>query len=456
MTPKMRWAKSYYHKRLVHVYQHLIPKGKRILELGCGEGNVLAALSPSFGIGIDISGETIRHARREHPHIHFFQHDAHELGIQGTFDYILLSDLINDLWDVRHVFCQLRHLCHQRTRVIINFYSRLWGFPLWLAQKLNLAASYPPQNWLTESDVKNLLELSGFETISIWQELLMPVRIPLISEWMNRFLVRIFPFNTFAMTNMMMARIQYSPQKKLSTQTSVSVIVPARNEAGNIRSLIQRIPEMGKQTEIIFVEGGSEDQTYETIVQEIIHYPNRQCKVFRQSGQGKGDAVRSGFREASGDVLMILDADISVAPEDLSVFFEILCQNHGDMINGVRLVYPMDENAMRFWNFLGNKFFSLAFSWLLGQPIKDTLCGTKVLWKSDYQKIEANRMYFGEIDPFGDFDLLFGAVKQNFKIVDLPIRYRERIYGSTNIKRWKHGWLLLKMMRHAAMKIKFQ
>jgi len=455
MTPKMRRAKSYYHTRMIRVFKHLIPKGKRILEIGCGEGKTLAALSPSFGVGIDISKETICRARDKHPNIHFFQHDAHELGIKGSFDYIILSDLINDLWDVRYVFSQLKSLCHRRTRIIINFYSRLWGFPLWLAQKLNLAASYPPQNWLTESDVTNLLDLSGFETMGIWQELLMPVRIPLLSQWINRFFIRIWPLNNFAMTNMIMARMKTDFSKQLSFKPSVSVIIPARNEAGNIRALIQRTPEMGTSTEIIFVEGGSDDNTWQTINQEINLHPNRQCRAFQQNGHGKGDAVRMGFREAKGDILMILDADISVAPEDLRMFFDVLCQNHGDMVNGVRLVYPMDEKAMRFWNFLGNKFFSLAFTWLLGQPIKDTLCGTKILWKSDYQEIEANRQYFGNIDPFGDFDLLFGAVKQNLKIVDLPIRYRERTYGKTNINRWKHGWLLLKMMKHAAMKIKF-
>ena len=455
ITPKMRKTKSYYHKRIIHVFQHLIPKGKRVLEIGCGEGKLLAELSPSFGLGVDISLEAIHLAKNQHPDLFFFQHDAHELGIEGQFDYIILSDLINDLWDVRNVFLQLQCLCHSRTRIIINFYSRLWGFPLWLAQQFKLAAPYPPQNWLTESDVNNLLEISGFETIRIWQELLMPVKIPLLSEWLNRVCVRIWPFNNFAMTNMMMARLKTISASKQHSKTSVSVIVPTRNESGNIRSLIERIPEMGKQTEIIFVEGGSEDNTWQTINQEIECHSNRYCKAYQQIGKGKGDAVRLGFREAKGDILMILDADISVAPEDLSIFFDLLCQNHGDMINGVRLVYPMDEKAMRFWNFLGNKFFSMAFTWLLSQPIKDTLCGTKVLWNSDYQEIKANRMYFGDIDPFGDFDLLFGAVKQNLKIVDFPIRYRERTYGETNINRWKHGWLLLKMMKHAAMKIKF-
>jgi hypothetical protein len=115
----------------------------------------------------------------------------------------------------------------------------------------------------------------------------------------------------------------------------------------------------------------------------------------------------------------------------------------------------MDEKAMRFLNLCANKAFALLFSWLLGQPVKDTLCGTKVLTKSNYQKIAENRSYFGDFDPFGDFDLLFGASKLNLKIQDLPVRYRERVYGQTNIQRWKHGWLLLEMVAFAAAKLKF-
>jgi len=236
---------------------------------------------------------------------------------------------------------------------------------------------------------------------------------------------------------------------------SVSVIVPARNESGNIENILKRVPELGKQTEIIFVEGGSRDNTYETILEMVPRFPNRKCQVFRQSGKGKGDAVRLGFREARGDILIILDADLTVPTEDLVRFVEALTSGRGEFVNGVRLVYPMENQSMRFLNMVVNKFFSLAFSWLLGQPIKDTLCGTKALWKRDYETIAANRDYFGNFDPFGDFDLLFGAAKLNLKISEIPIRYRSRTYGDTNIDRWQHGWMLLKMVIFAAKRIKF-
>jgi glycosyltransferase involved in cell wall biosynthesis len=233
------------------------------------------------------------------------------------------------------------------------------------------------------------------------------------------------------------------------------VIVPARNEAGNIPDIFTRVPDMGQGTELVFVEGHSRDNTYAAIRAAMAQHPERCCQLLRQGGVGKGDAVRLGFAQARGEMLMILDADLTVPPEDLPRFYEVLCSGKGEFVNGVRLVYPMEREAMRFVNLAGNKFFTIVFSWLLGQPIKDTLCGTKVLWKRDYEAIAANRAYFGDFDPFGDFDLIFGAVKSNLKITDLPIRYRERTYGTTNIERWKHGWLLLRMVIFAARRLKF-
>jgi len=236
---------------------------------------------------------------------------------------------------------------------------------------------------------------------------------------------------------------------------SVSVIVAARNEAGNIADILRRVPPLGSRTQLVFVEGHSTDNTYETIEAQIKQHPEKDIQLYRQTGKGKGDAVRLGFDKADGDILMILDADMTVPPEDLPRFVDAIASGKGEFVNGVRLVYPMEDQAMRFFNILGNKFFSLAFSWLLEQPIKDTLCGTKVMWREDYRHLAANRAYFGDFDPFGDFDLLFGAAKLNLKIVEMPVRYRSRTYGETNIDRWRHGWMLLKMVIFAARRIKF-
>lgn len=443
-----------YHERLVQIYRHYIPTGKRVLEIGCGLGDLLAAVQPSYGVGIDFSPEVISRAILKHPDLTFAVLDAHSADtLNEKFDFIILSDLVNDLWDVQQVMEAINPLCHPGTRIIINVYSRMWQAPLILAENINLATKNLELNWLTSSDLRNLLALAGFETIQTRSEILLPLPIPLIKDLFDRFLVKIWPFYWFNLTNVIIARPE--PQNRAGLHT-VSVIVPARNEEGNVPFIFARIPEMGAGTEIIFVEGNSKDNTYAAIEKEIPLHPDRNVKLFKQPGKGKGDAVRTGFNEASGDILMILDADLTVPPEDLPRFYSAIASGKGEFINGVRLVYPMEEQAMRFLNFLGNKFFSLAFSWLLGQSIKDTLCGTKVLYKKDYDTIAANRSYFGDFDPFGDFDLLFGAARMNLKILDLPIRYRERTYGETNISRWSHGLLLLKMVLFAALKLKFR
>ncbi len=445
---------GYYHQRLAQVYQFLVPPGLKVLEVGCGTGDLLAALEPNLGVGVELSEKMASLAAQRHPELHFIVADAHRLCLEESFDAIILSDLVNDIWDVQSLLQEITSLTDSSTRVILNTYSRLWEMPLTLAQKLRLATPMLPQNWLTLEDVKGLLKLADFEIIRTWQEILWPLPTPLFGPFLNRFLVRIWPFNCFALTNFVIAR----PMPKTLPPPKpppVSVIVPARNEAENIHHILHRMPEMGEGTEIVFVEGHSRDNTYAVIERCMAEHPERKVKLLRQPGVGKADAVRLGFSQARGDILMILDADLTVPPEDLPRFYDVLCSGKGEFVNGVRLVYPMEKEAMRYLNLMGNKFFSLSFSWLLGQPIKDTLCGTKVLWKSDYDRISKNRPYFGDFDPFGDFDLLFGASKLNLKLVEVPIRYRERKYGQTNIQRWKHGWLLLRMVLFAAGRIKF-
>lgn len=440
-----RW----YHKRLIEIYKFLVSPNQRILEIGCGMGNLISELKPSHGIGVDFSAEMLERAKKQNPEIEYHLLDAHDLSdIEGTFDIIIFSDTINDLWDVQRAFEQIKKFCAPHTRIILNFYSRVWQAPLALAQSLNLAAPLLNQNWLTSEDVNNLLRLAGFENIRTSQEVLLP--LPL-SGFANRYLVKLWPFHNFALSNFIVARPSPTPAK----EPSVSVVVAARNEAGNIKNIFERLPKMGSKTELIFVEGHSRDNTYQTIQDEIPLHPSTPSLVFQQSGIGKADAIRLGFEKASGDILMILDADLTVPPEDLPRFYEAIVSGTGEFINGVRLVYPMEKEAMQTLNFIGNKLFSMAFSWLLGQSIKDTLCGTKVMWRKDYEQIAANRSYFGDFDPFGDFDLIFGAAKLNKKIVDLPIRYRDRTYGTTNISRWRHGILLFRMVAFAARRIKF-
>ncbi len=442
----------YYQRWLQRVYAFIIPKGSRVLDIGCGNGDLLASLEPSVGVGIDFSETALAKASEKHTELNFQCLTAESVSeLAEKYDYILLSDLVNDLWDVQAVLQQIAPLCHPGTRIIFNFYSQIWRFPFRVAQKFNLATPTLTQNWLTVKDLVSLFTLESFELLDHWNEMIVPLPLP-GANWFNRYLAKIPPFRWLALANLAIARSVMIPA---TNNPSCSIVIAARNEAGHIEELFNRIPKFCADMELIFVEGHSSDNTFEAIEQSMSNHPEVSCKLLRQAGSGKGDAVRAGFNIASGDILMILDADMTVRPEELPRFYEAIASGKGEFINGVRLLYPMEEEAMRFLNLMGNKLFAEAFSWLLGQPIRDTLCGTKVMWHADYLRLTANRHYFGDFDPFGDFDLLFGASKLKLKILELPIRYHSRRYGETNISRWRHGVLLLRMVIFATRRIKF-
>ena len=371
-------------------------------------------------------------------------------------DYVLLNGNVHYEADIQVFLETLRLGLLPSARVIIMFYSTLWKPWLRLAGALGVRRETPEENWITNEDMRNLLLLANYELVRLESKLLVPIYIPLISYLVNRFLAPLPGFRLFNLVNIAVARPVGLSAPDRSKPPSVSVIVPARNEAGNIEAAILRTPAMGPDDELIFIEGNSTDNTWETLCELKAKYQaTRNIQIDRQEGKGKGDAVRKGFSRATKEILMILDADLTVPPEELPRFYEALVAQKGEFINGSRLVYPMEKQAMRFANLLGNKFFAVMFSFVLGQRFKDTLCGTKVLTRENYLKLAAHRKYFGEFDPFGDFDLIFGAARMALRIVEVPIHYRERTYGSTNIERWKHGFILLRMLGFAAAKIKF-
>lgn len=444
---------GYYRRRLAEIYKQLVPPKMRVLELGCGQGDLLAALEPSRGVGIDLSGKMLERARERYPDFQFFHGDVHDALPAEKFDFIIVSDLLNDVRDVQGILGLLAQCSLASTRVILNVYSRLWQGPRWAAAMMGAAKVQLDQNWLSRKDLENLLCLAGFETIRAFSEIMWPFKTPGLDTLCNRYLVKISPFSWLGLTNFIVARPH--PNSLPAQQPPVSVVIPARNAADNIRRIFEETPEMGYGTELIFVEGNSIDNTYETIEQEIRRWPNRRVKLLRQSGEGRADALRLGFAHADGDVLMTLDANLTVSPQDLPRFYEACYSGKGELVNGVRLVYPTDGASIGFAKVIGYKFFSLAFSWLLGQNMKDTLCGTKVLCKRDYETIAANRAYFGDLDPSGDFDLLFGAAKYGLKIVDLPIRCHRAADATATVEHWKRAWLLLKMVGTAMRKIKF-
>jgi 2-polyprenyl-3-methyl-5-hydroxy-6-metoxy-1,4-benzoquinol methylase len=449
---KWKRRNRFYHRTIEKQYAFIIPEGSVVLELGCSTGDLLHAVKPSRGIGVDFSETAIEIARNKYPHLEFHLADALEWTINEPLEYVIVSDLITSLWDVQEFFKRLRSYVTPRTKIIISSYNYLWEPMLRLGERLRLKARQPLQNWLSIKDIENLLKLESFEIIKVEKKLLFPKYIPVFNLIVNKFMANLPGISNLNLIHFITARPVYSKPQEYS----VTVVVPARNEKGNIENAIKRIPVFGSHQEFIFIEGHSSDGTYQEMLRVQQAYQGKDIKVMRQTGKGKGNAVREAFEAANGEVLMILDADLTTPPEDMPKFYDALRNNKGEFINGCRLVYPMEKEAMRFLNFLGNKFFGWFFSYLLGQRLKDTLCGTKVLFKNDYQTIKANRHYFGDFDPFGDFDLLFGAARLNLKITEVIVRYRDREYGSTQISRFTHGWLLIKMSLFAARKIKFK
>ncbi|GAP94523.1 glycosyl transferase, family 2 [Leptolyngbya sp. NIES-2104] len=447
----------YYYQDLDRFHQFFIPPGSRVLEVGCGTGTLLAGLDPAVGVGIDFSRSMVDLAQAKYPHLQFYCLDAETLSLEDLpetqFDFIVLSGVLGHLSDVQQVLANLLPFCHARSRLILTFHNFLWQPLLHFAEKIGQRRPQPPQSWLSMDDVLNLLQITGYLPLRSNRRFLCPKQVPLIAPLFNRVLAHLPVLNHFCLTNYVVAKPFGVPS---TNQSSCSVIIPARNEAGNIRDAIERLPQLGSHTEVIFVEGHSRDDTWREI-QRVVQegHPQFTLKAFQQSGKGKADAVRLGFAQATGDILMILDADLTVQPEDLPHFYEVIASDRGEFVNGSRLVYPRSGKAMPWLNNWANKFFSLMFSFLLGQSIKDTLCGTKVLRRSDYEKIAAGRSYFGDFDPFGDFDLLFGATKLGLHLVDVPVRYQPRTYGESNIAHFREGLILLKMCLYASRKIKF-
>jgi SAM-dependent methyltransferase len=452
-----QWIKnnSYFYEDDYKYMQFLVGDGLRVLELGCGTGQLLNKLKPSYGVGVDLSANMIDIAQNDFPHLEFLQGDLedHNLisSLDGPFDVIILSDTIGYLDDCEEAFAGLHSLCTQDTRLIVSYYSWLWEPVLKIGEKAGLKMPSVDMNWLSTEDTMGFLKLADFEPVKQEWRQLVPRSLFGFGLLINRFIGTLPLIRRLSLRNYLVARSVRNVGLK---NASTTVLIPCRNEKGNIENAVRRLPNFCEDMEIIYVEGNSQDGTLDEIHRVIASYPDKDIKVLVQDGRGKGDAVRKGFDHARGDILMILDADLTVPPEDLTKFYNAISSGKGEYINGTRLVYPMDDQAMRFLNFWANRIFSGLFSWLLNQRFTDTLCGTKVLTKKNYDKVVANRSYFGEFDPFGDFDLIFGATKLNLKVVEVPIRYAAREYGETQISRFRHGWLLLKMVMFAYRKLK--
>jgi SAM-dependent methyltransferase len=451
-----RQRAAFFHAEDLRYLKFLIPEGLRVLELGCGTGDVLAGLKPEFGVGVDFSPAMIAQAKQLHPELDFRVGDIEDAdfvaSLPGPFDAILIVDAIGSLDDCQAMLESLHRHCTRSTRLVIAYYSHLWEPLLTIAEWIGWRARQPSQNVMSPADIHALADLADFDLVKAETRLLSPMRLLGIGRFLNRFVsmlpvIRHLSLRHYSVCRSLRRCRDDQPQ-------SATVLVPVRNERGNIEPAISNLPRFCDDMEILFVEGHSQDGTYEEVERVIAAYPDRDIKLIRQPGKGKGDAVFAGFDAARGDVLMILDGDLTVPPDQLPKFWQAIASGKGEFINGSRLVYPMADEAMQFLNLVANKLFSIAFTWLLSQRFTDTLCGTKVLRRTDYQRLKAGRAYFGDFDPFGDFDLIFGAAKLNLRCVEVPIRYAARSYGQTQISRFSHGLMLIRMVIFAFFRIK--
>lgn len=456
MTPaaRARWVarNRYYHASLARLVQHLISPRSTVLQVQAGLGELIGSLKDVSASGTDSRPQFVAAAAERYPHVAFRLQDVERAPLTETYDCVILSDVLGSLRDVQTALANVRPGLHEDSRLVLTYYNYLWDPILKVGQMLGLKMPQHQQNWLPLHSLDGILHLADLAVVERGHRLLIPKRLPVVAEVANRFLAPLPLVRNLCLIQYVVA----APAHLVSESSfTCSVIVPCRNEAGTIPEVVERVPSMGRHTEIVFVEGHSKDDTLAACYRVQAEHPDRDIKVVRQDGIGKGDAVRRGFEVAQGDVLMILDADLTTPPEDLPKFFAAMATGKGDLVIGTRLIYPMEYEAMRFLNLLANRAFGILFSYLLGQPITDALCGTKALTRVSNARIAAQRSTFGESDPFGDFDLLLGAARLHLRILEVPVRYAARSYGSTNIQRFKHGWLLLKMAWRAMQKLRF-
>ena len=431
---------------IVRTLRALVPPGESVLDAGCGDGDILEALRPARGLGIDLCAKQIDAARRRaSPGLEFRRMTMESSAqIDELFDHILLVNVLGEMVDIRTTLQQLRRLCKPTSRVILCTRSLPWWPVFALTQRLGLSRKSLKENWLSRSDVEMFIKLSDFEIVT--QTRFFPLFAPGVDGGRSplRWLASLPLLHRLGVYELTLLRPAAFP--RVESKLSTSVVVPCKNEQDNIDELVRRIPDFGDGVEMIFVDDKSTDATAAKIRENIKSHPEKTIRLVDGPGQGKGAAVRAGFAQAKGDVYMILDADMSVAPEALPEFHESLASQKGDFINGSRMVYPLVGQAMRPANIVGNKLFALLFSFLLRQPVKDTLCGTKAVLAANYRRLMDARAWWDDTDRWGDYDWIFGAAKNHLKIVEQPVHYFERTGGETKmVKRLNNALIMLRM-----------
>lgn len=447
--PEWKRRNLYYYSKLTQFYRKVIPPGKDVLDIGCRDGELLKAVEPLTGVGIDVSEGMIEIARRNCSHLRFFPMKSESIELEGKFDYIIMSNVIGYISDLWLLFEQIKPLTKFNTEIVISSSNPLMEPLLKLGERLGMKSSEGPVNRFYMEDIMNLLRLNDFGIVDWGHELSLPRRIPLVSEMVNRYASKVRFLRNFSFLQYIIAR----PGRTMARAESLScsVVIPCHNEKENIRECVGRVPLLGKATEIVIVDDGSTDSTADEVKKFIGKNPDKNLKLISHfPNRGKGFAVREGFKAASGDILMILDADMAVSPEELTRFFKPIVEGKAEAVNGTRMVYMMEKQAMPYLHLFGNKIFSIIFTWLMGQRITDTLCGTKAIFRKDFRRMEIGRC------PWGDFDILLGIAKLRLKMVEMPVHYKARRAGKSKMKTFRHGLLLIETCLYGFKELKLK
>jgi len=426
---------SYYYSNIKALISRIIPPGGSVLEVGCGTGEILASMKPKRGVGIDISKKMIELASKKFPQHTFIHSPIENLELDEKFDYIIMVDVVDHVHDVMDVFHNLYHFCHPKTQVILTTINPWWDPILMFMEKIGAKMPEGPHNFIEKRNLTKMLELLNFSISYSSYMLLFPKKIPVLSFFANSIGTRTWGIKKFSAVQYML--IQSTVKNEVNLGMGCSVVIPCYNEQDNIEEAVRRIPKMGRETEIIVVNDCSIDNTVQKVKDLQKEFSNLKLIDYCPN-QGKGYAVKKGFEAATQEILMILDADASTPPEELPRFFDPLNKGLCQFVNGSRMVYPMENQAMRTLNLFGNKIFGLIMSFITQQNISDTLCGTKALYKSDFKRIKWG------LDKWGDFDLLFSAAKFGSKIMEVPVHYMSRKSGESKMKSFRHGLHLIR------------
>lgn len=437
---------KFYHGKIGELISGMVPPRAKVLEVGCGTGGLLASLNPSCGIGLNLADELTDQARRNLPQYQFYTVDVDQVKAPEGFcpDYVILNNMLDYIYDVWVMLENLQPFISDHTLLIITTNNPLWAPILRLASKIGQRIPDSPRNFITNKDIRSVLRLQGFDVVEEGMALPVPKQIPLIGDAANILLPELPVLRYSSSVQYIVARWR-TPRAPLSC----SVVIPCHNEEDNIAECVRRVANMGTWTEIVVVDDGSTDGTRARVA-ELMKTDHRVRLVVFDRNQGKANAVRAGFDVARGDVIMILDADMAVMPEELPKFLKPLQDGSADFVNGTRLIYPMAGQAMKMANFLGNKGFCYLASWVARQRVSDTLCGTKALFRRDYM-----RMPLGRKERWGDFDFLFGAARLKLRILEIPVHYQERRAGESKMRVIRDGWLFLRACWHGWRMLRF-